>query len=178
MRRPDVLDIPRHTPRRTRTRLKSDPWARTTRLGQRTPIAASVMPLTDLAADLGDRITHVWIRHDGARNSTLDLLGPGLTLLTVEYGGIWRHALPIMVATIATHIIDEAAAEVLGMRGGGAVLVRPTPSRSLLDGGCAGPRQCHGLPPSHVWRCEPPSRRHRPGSAPWPARRSQSPGNR
>ncbi|HEU4539716.1 MAG TPA: FAD-dependent monooxygenase [Jiangellaceae bacterium] len=78
-----------------------------------------------LVADLGDRIPHAWLSHDGARTSTLDLLGPGLTLLTDEHGGIWRHALPSTVATIVTHIVDEPAAEALGMRGGGAVLVRP-----------------------------------------------------
>jgi 2-polyprenyl-6-methoxyphenol hydroxylase-like FAD-dependent oxidoreductase len=78
-----------------------------------------------LAADLGDRIPHVWIDRDGARISTLDLLGPSLTLLTDEYGGFWRHALPSTVATIATQVVDEAAAERLGIRGGGAALVRP-----------------------------------------------------
>jgi 2-polyprenyl-6-methoxyphenol hydroxylase-like FAD-dependent oxidoreductase len=78
-----------------------------------------------LAVDLGDRITHVWTGRDEARVSTLDLLGPGLTLLTDEYGGMWRHALPSMVATTASQVVDEAAASALGVRGGGAVLVRP-----------------------------------------------------
>jgi 2-polyprenyl-6-methoxyphenol hydroxylase-like FAD-dependent oxidoreductase len=78
-----------------------------------------------LAADLGDRIAHAWTGRDEARSSTLDLLGPGLTLLTDEYGGMWRRALPSMVATITSQVVDEAAASALGVRGGGAVLVRP-----------------------------------------------------
>jgi 2-polyprenyl-6-methoxyphenol hydroxylase-like FAD-dependent oxidoreductase len=78
-----------------------------------------------LSVDLGDRIAHAWTSRDEARISTLDLLGPGLTLLTDEYGGRWRQALPSMVATIGTQVVDEAAASALGVRGGGAVLVRP-----------------------------------------------------
>lgn len=78
-----------------------------------------------LTADLGDRIVHAWTIQDEARISTLDLLGPGLTLLTDEYGGRWRHSLPSMVANIASQVVDEAAASALGVRGGGAVLVRP-----------------------------------------------------
>lgn len=78
-----------------------------------------------LAVDLGGRIVHAWTRRDEVRVSTLDLLGLGLTLLTDEYGGRWRRALPNSVATIASYVVDDAAASRLGIRGGGAVLVRP-----------------------------------------------------
>ena len=78
-----------------------------------------------LAADLGDRIPHMWLHRDGARISTLDLLGPSVTLLTDQYGGIWRHAVPSTVATVGAHEVGEAAADKLGIRGGGAALVRP-----------------------------------------------------
>jgi 2-polyprenyl-6-methoxyphenol hydroxylase-like FAD-dependent oxidoreductase len=78
-----------------------------------------------LAVDLGDRIAHAWTRNYGARVSTVDLVGPGLTLLTDEYGGIWRHSLPNVVAPIDMHTVDSAAAAALGIRGGGAMLVRP-----------------------------------------------------
>lgn len=78
-----------------------------------------------LAADLGDRIAHAWTRRDRTRVSTLDLLGTGLTLLTDDYGSMWRHALPNIVPTIASRVVDDAAATALGIRGGGAVLVRP-----------------------------------------------------
>jgi 2-polyprenyl-6-methoxyphenol hydroxylase-like FAD-dependent oxidoreductase len=78
-----------------------------------------------LAADLGDRIAHAWTGQDEARISTLDLLGPGLTLLTDEYGGRWRHELPSMAATIASQVVDAAAASTLGIHGGGAILLRP-----------------------------------------------------
>ena len=36
----------------------------------------------ELHVDLGGRIAHVWVRADGGRVSTLDLLGRGLTLFT------------------------------------------------------------------------------------------------
>ena len=36
----------------------------------------------ELHVDLGGRIPHVWVRSDAGRVSTLDLLGPGLTLFT------------------------------------------------------------------------------------------------
>jgi hypothetical protein len=78
-----------------------------------------------LAADLGDRIPHVWLHRDGARISTLDLLGPSVTLLTDDFGAIWRHALPSTVATVAAQVVDAAAADKLGIHGGGAALVRP-----------------------------------------------------
>ncbi len=40
------------------------------------------------AADLAGRLPHVWLRRGGNRVSTLDLLGPGLTLLTGPRGAV------------------------------------------------------------------------------------------
>ena len=47
----------------------------------------------ELHADLGGRIPHVWLpARDGGRVSTLDLLGPGLTLFTGPDAGGWAAA--------------------------------------------------------------------------------------
>ena len=43
----------------------------------------------ELRADLGDRIPHVWVPARDGLVSTLDLLGPGLTLFTGPPSGRW-----------------------------------------------------------------------------------------
>jgi hypothetical protein len=79
-----------------------------------------------LAVDLAGRIPHVWLGRTGDQLSTLDLLGPGLTILTGPDPATWRGAsftgasLPIDV-----HAVDDVAARVLGVRRDGAILVRP-----------------------------------------------------
>jgi 2-polyprenyl-6-methoxyphenol hydroxylase-like FAD-dependent oxidoreductase len=40
----------------------------------------------------GHRAPHVWLERDGERSSTLDLFGPGFTLLAGPAGGSWRKA--------------------------------------------------------------------------------------
>jgi putative polyketide hydroxylase len=44
---------------------------------------------TELRADLGGRIPHLWLP-TAARTSTLDLLGPGLTLFTGPEQATWE----------------------------------------------------------------------------------------
>jgi len=59
--------------------------------------------------------------------STLDLLGPGLTLLTGPRGSAW-HACVAEVATplpLVVHSVDAAAAAAFDIGACGAVLVRP-----------------------------------------------------
>jgi putative polyketide hydroxylase len=71
-----------------------------------------------LHVDLGGRIPHVWLP-DGS--STLDLLGPGLTLFTGPEGAAVNGALP----PVTVRALPALKARALGIRPGGSLLVRP-----------------------------------------------------
>jgi putative polyketide hydroxylase len=78
----------------------------------------------ELHVDLGGRIAHVWVSTAQGRVSTLDLLGPGLTLFTgpdsapsAARGG---GGPPVVV-----HHLDAVSARAVGIHGRGALLVRP-----------------------------------------------------
>jgi hypothetical protein len=85
----------------------------------------AVQLVGELRAQPGTRIPHVWVR-DGV--STLDLLGPGFTVLTGE--GRWRSAAASVSAELSVEVAvrcidnDEWAA-VTGLGRDGALLVRP-----------------------------------------------------
>jgi putative polyketide hydroxylase len=81
----------------------------------------------ELHADLGGRLQHLWVPTGAGRVSTLDLLGPGLTLFTGPRSRPWDVAaaglggrLPVEV-----HCLDAVTARALGIRGDGALLARP-----------------------------------------------------
>jgi 2-polyprenyl-6-methoxyphenol hydroxylase-like FAD-dependent oxidoreductase len=84
----------------------------------------------ELHADLGGRIPHVWVGSRERRVSTLDLLGPGLTLFTgpesAPCDGRRAGGPPVTVRTL-----DAVSARAIGVRGRAALLVRPdgTPAR-------------------------------------------------
>jgi len=80
-----------------------------------------------LAEDLGGRVAHAWLRRDGRRVSTLDLLGPGLTLFTGPDVAAWEAAAATedAPAPLAVQPLDGAAAAAVGTGGQGAALVRP-----------------------------------------------------
>jgi putative polyketide hydroxylase len=84
----------------------------------------------DYLDDLGGRITHATLP-DG--RSTLDLVGPGLTLLTGPRGRRFAEATAVLggCVPVAVHGTDEATAAELGIGPDGAVLVLPdaTPVR-------------------------------------------------
>lgn len=88
----------------------------------------AVQLVEELRAQPGTRTPHAWVRHGGERVSTLDLLGPGFTVLTGDER--WRAA-----ATSASAILDipitmycigdDAWAAATGLAPEGALLVRP-----------------------------------------------------
>ena len=85
----------------------------------------------------GARLPHVWLERNGERHSTLDLLGPGLTVFTGSEGEHWqtaaRHAaagvgVDIRVLVVGRHgLCDPADAfeATYGLDPDGAVVVRP-----------------------------------------------------
>jgi hypothetical protein len=77
-----------------------------------------------IAEDLGGRVAHYWIG-DGV--STLDLVGPGFTLLAGPGGAAWREAAQRVGAAVAVDVreLDEAAAGAVGIESCGAAMVRP-----------------------------------------------------
>ncbi|VBA40192.1 2,4-dichlorophenol 6-monooxygenase [Mycobacterium attenuatum] len=82
----------------------------------------------ELCGQPGTRVPHLWIWQGGQRVSTLDLLGPGFSLLTGDER--WReaaaavsHALGVPIATQC--LGDEAWFAATRLAPGGALLVRP-----------------------------------------------------
>ena len=84
--------------------------------------------LGELNVDLGGRIRHLWLTEtrNGARLSTLELIGPGLTLLTTPAGmnGTARPRL-FPAVPITTQSVDPITARGLGITPDGGLLVRP-----------------------------------------------------
>ncbi len=88
----------------------------------------AVQLVAELRGQTGTRVPHVWIGQGGERVSTLDLLGPGFTVLTGDER--WRAAVTSASAAfgipITMHRIgDDAWGEVTGLAPDGALLIRP-----------------------------------------------------
>ena len=81
-----------------------------------------------LAEDLNGRLAHAWLPATGGRpRSTLDLLGPGLTLLTGPDASVWTAAADTLDPPfpLTVHTIDPTTAAALDITPDGATLVRP-----------------------------------------------------
>ncbi|HEX6257086.1 MAG TPA: FAD-dependent monooxygenase [Euzebyales bacterium] len=80
-----------------------------------------------LADDLNGRVTHAWLPDTRPRRSTLDLIGPGYTLLTGPHSAAWQQATATTStdAPIIVHTLDAATAHTININAGGAVLLRP-----------------------------------------------------
>lgn len=91
--------------------------------------AASKDPITD--AMPGGRLPHVWVDRHGARISSLDLIGAGLTLITGADGAAWADAMTHAAAGkpwrafVLGRDVESADARRLGVGTAGAVLIRP-----------------------------------------------------
>ncbi|HWM72143.1 MAG TPA: FAD-dependent monooxygenase [Nocardioides sp.] len=80
---------------------------------------------TELAVDLGGRIRHVWV--EPGELSTLDLLGPGLTLFVDATNRSWADAVNGLWPRVPVSLValEPVVARSLGVGAYGAVLVRP-----------------------------------------------------
>lgn len=78
----------------------------------------------ELRFDLRDRLPHVWIDSPAGRISSLDLLGPGLTQLSVDLSSPQLND-PSHVPPITGHRLEPLAAAAVGADQPGGILLRP-----------------------------------------------------
>jgi putative polyketide hydroxylase len=106
------------------------------------PDAVQLVDSEELRGEPGTRVPHAWVQgDDGARVSTLDLLGPDFTLFTGSAGTPWRKAADAVSKSLGVSIdvrsigarnigadlrdVDGRWAELTGLAPDAALLVRP-----------------------------------------------------
>ena len=87
-----------------------------------------------LQVDLGNRLPHAWVPTPQGRVSTLDLLGPGLTLFTGPEDTTWDVTATLLHDSVPLVIrrLDAISARALGIGPGGALLARPDGAPAAL----------------------------------------------
>jgi putative polyketide hydroxylase len=117
------------------------------------PRPAVANPVTDYTPSAwpGARAPHAWVKKDGERVSTIDLVGNGFVLLAGAKGGAWVDAArpleikPMMLGD------EEAWREIYGIDEAGAVLVRPDGHVAWRSaGGANGPGRTLGAAMSAI----------------------------
>jgi 2-polyprenyl-6-methoxyphenol hydroxylase-like FAD-dependent oxidoreductase len=104
-----------------------------------TPRPVVADPVTEYAPSAwpGARAPHAWVRKDGARVSTIDLVGNGFVLLAGAKGGWAGAAQRNEIEPIALGD-EEPWRELYGIEKDGAVLVRPDGHVAWRSAGAAG----------------------------------------
>jgi putative polyketide hydroxylase len=89
------------------------------------PLGSRREAATELAVDLGGRMRHVWV--EPGEVSTLDLLGPGLTLFADAANRSWAEAVTSLWSRVPISLVglEPVVARSLGVGAHGAALVRP-----------------------------------------------------
>jgi putative polyketide hydroxylase len=89
----------------------------------------------ELHGEPGTRVPHAWVQRNGARTSTLDLLGSEFTLFTGSAGAAWVRAAGVVSASLGVsidvHIIGRDV-EIADVDGRWAELTRLAPDAALL----------------------------------------------
>jgi putative polyketide hydroxylase len=84
----------------------------------------SIRPVgEEVPADLGGRLPHLWLP-GAARRSTLDLLGPGLTVFSSTRTDL-DACVPESRVPVDVRVLDPFTARALGIRGRDALVCRP-----------------------------------------------------
>jgi hypothetical protein len=109
-----------------------------------TPRPTIADPVTDYTPSAwpGARAPHAWVRKDGERVSTIDLLGNGFVLLAGAQAGGWADAAQPLGLTSMMLGDDEPWREIYGIGDDGAVLVRPDGHIGWRSAGGAGDPGC------------------------------------